>query len=227
MRPGLVAFVLTTAALLSAGCHSQNATYAQKLADSALGRGEYDTAIRYYDEAIRQNPQFARPYHGRGVAYLHKQQYDEAIASIGEAIRLDPKNDVALFDRGLAHWQSGDTKNAIADFSRAIEVNPRSDGALNGLAWALATAPQDDLRDGKKAAELAIQACELTEWKHPFPISSLAAAHAEMGDFQQAIELQKKAMLSRDFPQEKMDRGRERLKLYEQGKPYREVIKAK
>ena len=41
--------------------------------DKALVEGDYDTAIARFGDAIRINPKFARAYHGRGVAYFHKQ----------------------------------------------------------------------------------------------------------------------------------------------------------
>lgn len=200
---------------------------ALKLADQSLAKGDLDAAIAHYDNAIQLDPKFARPYHGRGVALFHKGQYDKAIASYAEVIRLEPKNDVAVFDRGLAYWEVGESKKALTDFQLAIKLNPKNDSAYNGLAWAMATAPQSDLRDGKQAIEFATRACELTKWKSPFHMSALAAAYAEAGNFERAIEWHKRAVASPDFPKSKMDRARERLKLYEEGKPYREVKEKK
>jgi tetratricopeptide (TPR) repeat protein len=196
---------------------------AQKLADQALIKGDYDLAIAHYDKAIQINPQFARPYHGRGVAFFYKGDYDKAILSYTETIRLEPRNDVAVCDRGLAYWEKGEPKQALMDFDLAKRLNPKNDGAYNGLAWIKATAPQAELRDGEQAVDFATKACELTDWRNPFHLSALAAAFAETGNFPRAIEWHKKAMASPDFPQSKLDRARERLMLYEQGKPYREV----
>jgi tetratricopeptide (TPR) repeat protein len=188
---------------------------------------QHDAAIAHFDEAIRLDPQFARAYYGRGVAYFHKGLYEKAVASYSEAIRREPQNDGAIFDRGLARWQNGEPKQAANDFTQAIRLNPKNDSAHNVLAWALSTAPQADLRDGKRAVELATRACELTEWKNPFHLSTLAAAYAEVGDFQRALHWHKKAMASPDFPKDKLERTRHRLVLYEQEKPYREVIMKK
>jgi tetratricopeptide (TPR) repeat protein len=219
-----VGYCTSQPAALGSASLAGDATKAQESADKALAKGRYDQAIAHYDEAIRLDPRFARAYHGRGVAYLHKGQYDKAVASLSEAIRLEPRNDVALFDRGLARWHSGEARQAVADFNRAIKANPKNDSAYNGLAWALSTATDEKLRDGKRAVELATKACELTEWKNPFHLSALAAAYAEAGDFKQAVRWHKKAMAAPDFPADKMERARQRLKLYEQGKPYREHL---
>src|SRR5262249_47557919 len=53
--------------------------------------GDYDRAIRDYDEAIRLDPKFVRAYEERGAAYSWKGDYDRAIRDYDEAIRLDPK----------------------------------------------------------------------------------------------------------------------------------------
>jgi len=130
---------------------------------------------------------------------------------------------VAVFDRGLAYWEIGRHQQARADFQQAISINPKNDAAYNGLAWAMSTSPQAEVRDGKTALEMATRACELTDWNNPYHLSTLAAAYAETGQFQRAIEFHRKAMALPDFPAAKMDRARQRLELYEDGMPYREV----
>jgi len=59
---------------------------------------------------------------------------------------------------------------------------------LNDLAWIRATAPDSRLRNGAEAVKLAEQACKLTEFKDPQLIGTLAAAYAEAGQFEQAVE---------------------------------------
>ena len=54
---------------------------------------------------------------------------------------------------------------------------------LNNLAWLLATSPEEGIRDGKRAIELAEKACEETEWQDAHIISTLAAGYAETGNF--------------------------------------------
>ena len=72
----------------------------------------------------------------------------------------------------------------------------------------------------KRLLEDATKACELTDWKGPNSLGTLAAAYAEAGQFDKAVEWQQKATdLAPES--EKADYG-SRLKLYQEGKPYRE-----
>ena len=127
------------------------------------------------------------------MAWHHKGEFDKAIADYTQAIRLDPENDVLYFNRALAWGRKESFKNAIADFNEAIRLDSDDNLAYNGRAWLWATCPDARFRDGKKAVESAIKACELTEWKDAASAAVLAAAYAEVGDFDAAAKWQTQA----------------------------------
>ena len=54
----------------------------------------------------------------------------------------------------------------------------------------LATCPEDRIRDGKRAVELAKRACELSSRQVATCVETLAAAYAEAGDFEAACDTQ-------------------------------------
>jgi hypothetical protein len=87
------------------------------------------------------------------------------------------------------------------------------------IAWELATNRNPKLRDGTIAVLWAKRACELTEWRNPAYLDTLAAAHAESRDFEAAVKCQSKAIELRDDEKEKKDL-RTRLKLYQAKRPY-------
>ena len=67
--------------------------------------------------------------------------------------------------------------------ARHLRLHPRDACALDGRAWIFATCPNPTYRNGKKAVEVAIEACELTRWKEAYCLETLGAAYAEAGDF--------------------------------------------
>jgi hypothetical protein len=138
-------------------------------------------------------------------------------------------------EQGLASVQNGlgymyengngvpkDTTEAVKWYRKAAEQGEAY--AQNGLAWALATSPDGAIRNGKEAVQWATKACESAKWTNIFNIGTLAAAHAEAGDFGDAVKYAKMAIKNAD-PAKDADfiKGAEdRLKLYKDRQPYRE-----
>ena len=109
---------------------------------------------------------------------------------------------------------------------RSVELAPKDARACNGAAWLLATCPDQKIRDGSEALQLATRACEVTDWKDPLYLDTLAAAYAELGQFEKAVEWQQKALANPDF-EKNVDKdefvvAQRRLNLYKSGKPFRE-----
>jgi tetratricopeptide (TPR) repeat protein len=177
--------------------------------------GEYDKAIADYSEAIRLDPNDVGAYVGRGAAWWYKKQPDKAIADATEAIRLDASNSLVHYNRGLAWCDKEEYDNALADFDEAIRLDPRDGPTFHSRAWIRAMCPIGKYRDWKKAVESATRACELSEWRDPNDISMLAAAYAEAGDFEKAVELEGTADKLYVEPEAKKA-SEDRLDLYKQ-----------
>ena len=83
--------------------------------------------------------------------------------------------------------------------------------------------PDPAFRNGERAVENARKACDLTAWTKWYLLDTLAAAYAENGDFENAVEWETNAVEL--TPNEEYKQiGRERLSLYEHKKPYREEV---
>ncbi|MCE5267190.1 MAG: tetratricopeptide repeat protein [Planctomycetaceae bacterium] len=184
-------------------------------------KGQHDKAIADYSGAIRLDPTNATLYGNRGAVWAAKADYDKAIADLTEAIRLDPKHAGYCSYRAAAWEAKGAHAKAIADLTESLRLDPKSIPTTNNLAWLLATCPDDNIRDGKKAIELATKSCELTNWDDPICLDTLAAACAESGDFKKAVECAEKG--HRLFPPDQAKQREALLERYKSGKPYRRL----
>ena len=186
--------------------------------EPATSRTDPDTAVADSDATIRADPRNAAAYFRRGNAWHEKKDYNRAIADYDASIRIEPGRASVFANRGTAKRRSGDLDGAIADYARAIEIDPGMAPAYNQLAWLLATAERPAVRDGRRAVESALKACDLTQWKNPTFIDTLAAAYARTGNFEEAVKWQRKAM---EKPRTANDgEAAQRLRLYEENKAW-------
>ena len=175
----------------------------------------FSCATTEQKQSESRNPKF---YNNRGIAYGEKGQYDQAISDFNKAIEINPRYEKAYSNRGIVYRLKGQYDRAISDFNKAIEINPTDAQAYNSLAWLFATAKEPGFRNGEKALVLARKACELSEWKNPEYLDTLAASYARVGDFDNATKWQEKAL--QIFEEGKKTEPQKRLHLYREHRPW-------
>jgi tetratricopeptide (TPR) repeat protein len=150
-------------------------------------QGDFAAAETGYRRALNSDPDFAEAHNNLAALLERRGDFAGAIRHYERAFSLDP--DAAGAHRRLAALASkrGDWPGAVAHYRRALEIDPDSLEAANNLAWILSTAPDTSLRDGAEALHWATRAAEATHHQSAAILGTLAAAHAENGDFEAAV----------------------------------------
>lgn len=90
--------------------------------------------LKYYNQAIKANPDFSDAYINRGLVKNELQDYEGSIDDYNRAIELDSKCSLAYNNRGYTKYKKGDFEGALADYNKAILLNPKLKIALDNKA---------------------------------------------------------------------------------------------
>jgi tetratricopeptide (TPR) repeat protein len=152
---------------------------------------------------------------------------DEAINTLSEVVRLRPDAE-SHCNLAIALANKGDITSAIEHYRDAIRIKPDWPVAYNNLAWLRATFPEPNIRNGAEAVQLSEKACQLTKFREPVLVGTLAAAYAEAGRFEDAVVTSQKALdLAREAGRTEMvARNAELVEKYRIHQPHREAPSA-
>lgn len=81
--------------------------------------GEFDLAIKEYNQALTLNPNSPYIYNDRGMAYSALKKVNEAIADYTQAIRLYPGLAEAYYNRAVGYLKLGKYDKALQDLYQA------------------------------------------------------------------------------------------------------------
>jgi tetratricopeptide (TPR) repeat protein len=153
-----------------------------------LDKGQLDDAISKLQAAVDLRPENAPAHDNLAKALLKKGQVAEAMVHYRKFLELEPANVEARNTLGTALIQQGRVREAIDQWQEALATQPENGNATSNLAWVFATCPEDSIRDGTRAVELAERALRISGGKIAMIYKVLAAAYAESGRFADAAE---------------------------------------
>jgi tetratricopeptide (TPR) repeat protein len=111
-------------------------------------------------------------------------------------------------------------EGVVSDYEAAIRLDP-SDSHHRNLALFLSTCPDAKYRDGKRAVEHARTAIEKAgEKADRNHLLTLAAAHAEAGDFDAAVQEQQKALKDGGMSDDQRSHAEKQLERFRAKKQY-------
>lgn len=182
----------------------------------------YESLLR---DSLKKNPGFWLAHQNLGGVLEQQGRFDEAMVHWNQVLRLKTDAHLAHTNLGVLYEKRlAQPRKAVEHYQAAIDLAPSAPAPLNNLAWLLATHPDASLRDGQRAVRLAEQAARLTESRHVVVLATLSAAYAEAGRFQEAIRVARHTLgLIEDGSHPELAEAlRGRIRLFEQGRPYRE-----
>lgn len=188
------------------------------LADS----GKLKEAIESLRTASEATPNDVELLLQMAAIELASKDPEGAVRDYTRVLEQDADNWLAKQGRADAYLGLGKHQEALTDYEAAYAAQPKNPTVLNNLSWLLSTSPNDELRDGARAVELAKTACEVTEYKQAHILSTLAAGYAESGDWDKAVEWSTKSVELADARQK--EALSKELESYKQKKPWRESI---
>jgi protein O-mannosyl-transferase len=159
-----------------------------------LAKGRLEEAIPRFEAAVNLRPENAPAHDNLAKAFLQKGQIAEAMLHYRKLLEIQPENVGARNILGTVLVQQGRVSEALELWEETLAIEPENGDAMANIAWVLATSPQESLRNGARAVELAEQALRLSGGKNPLIFRTLAAAYAESGRFPEAIENAKRAL---------------------------------
>ncbi|MBR0191674.1 MAG: beta-propeller fold lactonase family protein [Thermoguttaceae bacterium] len=165
----------------------------------------FDEALSTIDARLKEKPEDAELIIQKALVFIQKKDYEtslkmglEAEKAVEKALSSISKDDEKkkkeltetqkFVIQFIANWylMAGKHPEAKAYYEKFMKLDDSDVLILNNLAWLLATSPDDSVRDGKRAVELAQKAVNTSPT--PTNISTLAAAYAEVGDFEKALK---------------------------------------
>jgi tetratricopeptide (TPR) repeat protein len=194
------------------------------LASLYVLKGNLPAATGELRSALAIVPNNPETLNALGTVLLDQGDVLGASNQFSAVLNLQPTNGIANFKIGQLLTVAKRERDSIPFYRTALKAWPDSVEALNNLAWLLAASADPQIRNGVEAVKLAARACELTGHREPMLLGTLAAAHAEAGQFTDAVRVAEQAIaLAHAANQSQIvQRNQELLELYRAGKPYHE-----
>jgi tetratricopeptide (TPR) repeat protein len=156
---------------------------------SQLNEQNVQTAIGYYEHAIREDRNFVLAYTGLADASLRMYRYkndrfwaDKALGVSQQAQRLNDNAPEVHFTLGSVYSATGKSAEAVSELRRALQLVPKSDDGYRRLGDAYRAV-------GQKQEAIAgyVKATELGPY-YWFNWNALGSAYFRFGDNQKALE---------------------------------------
>ena len=209
--------------------YPKNSALFDGLAELFERQGKTQEALLAYRQGIEAHPTSIY-LHARAADWLKKSgrnaewvlEIDRIVSLCQEELRSKPEESIHFYLARI-YQSRGRREEARTQFLLSFGLS-KSFLGLNSTAMEFAASVDPRDRDGELAVEAATKACQLSAWRIPMCLDTLANAYAKRGDFDSAVKWQNKA-IELLFDKNEQEDFKRRLQLYQQKKPYHYDVK--
>jgi Tfp pilus assembly protein PilF len=193
-------------------------------AQDLLQKGDVTGAKRNVDAVLESDPTFWPALHVRAQIYSREGKYDLALQDCNQALLQDRAVVEAALLHANVNARLGKYAEAQKEFSYLVSLHPKKvtlARVLSDRAWFYATCPNASFRNGQQAVKDVKAVCSIMIWKDEHMIDTLAAACAETGDFNSAVQYAAQALAVKGISSDSTKLFQQHLTLFQQRKPIR------
>ena len=188
--------------------------------------GRHEESLAAYRTAMTRRPGTAFPHNGAGLELVALGQFTAALSEFAEAARLNPGLASPHLETAKILFKFGREAEGAAELRVAAKLDPDNFQTLATAAHYFAAADNVQVRDGRSAVLLALQANELSGHQQPMVYDILGMAFAAAGDFTNAATCAQNALtLARAAQLKNTEPIRQRLELYQKNSPWVETFR--
>jgi tetratricopeptide (TPR) repeat protein len=183
-------------------------------------RGDDSGAIDEFSKTVDNDPKNLDARFSLANALRRNGRIEQSLIQYDAIVRADPSVSQASFGYAMALVRLGRYREARDRLEAGVKEYPGQLGFAHALARVLAAAPDDRVRDGRRAVALA--SALMKAQRSPSLTETMAMAQAEVGRFDEAVRWQRQAIdLAQQSGRTDVRRLTETLQLYESRRPSR------
>jgi tetratricopeptide (TPR) repeat protein len=154
--------------------------------------GRDRAALERFSAAVKYDPGYVEARLLLADMLRHLDRPDQASRHYEQIVAANPRVPEAWLGSAMILVRAGRYQQARDRLTEALKADPDEPELSNALARLLAAAPDDRVRDGSRAIEMM----QPLVTRHPTAemLETMAMARAEVGDYDQAVAWQRKAM---------------------------------